>query len=194
MQSYTEIPTGTKIKDSHDPLLNNDKTIMSCSSGTAFPTTNLQVGMLCYRTDSSQLFELFDVTPTWKLIADLSKTYLPKETADSTYFAKTGTLDQIQAPAANVSFNSKRITSLADPTGLFAQVSPCRPDELQRSWGEGESQVSFAQEAEFELQTRDQGVENRVEPCANNPRSDARRYLYLSGSCFGQFAQNLSDR
>ena len=74
MQSYTEISSSETLANSLTELLNNDKTALSCSSGTAYPTTNLQVGMLCLRTDLKQLFQLLDTTPTWKLIADLSHT------------------------------------------------------------------------------------------------------------------------
>lgn len=72
MQSYTEIPSSQSLQSSLALLLNNDKTSMSNSSGTAFPTTNLQVGMLCYRTDQNKLYVLKDVTPTWSLIWDFN--------------------------------------------------------------------------------------------------------------------------
>ncbi|CCG43303.1 hypothetical protein [Magnetospirillum molischianum] len=87
MQSYTEITDTMTLTASRPLLLNNDKSIMSCFSGTAFPTINLQVGMLCLRTDTWQLWQLKDATPTWVLIADISKTYLSKETADTYYAA-----------------------------------------------------------------------------------------------------------
>ena len=71
-QLYTEILETETLTNSRALILNNDKTVMSCSSGTAFPTTNLQVGMLCFRTDQNKLYELKDATPTWTLIADLA--------------------------------------------------------------------------------------------------------------------------
>ena len=46
-------------------LLNNDLTAMSNSSGTAFPVTNLQIGMFCYRLDTQTLYQLEALTPTW---------------------------------------------------------------------------------------------------------------------------------
>jgi hypothetical protein len=115
MQSYTEIASSTTVKTSLVPLLANDKTVMSCNSGTAFPTANLQQGMLCFRTDLNQLYELQDLTPTWKLIADLTKTYLTQESADLRYYRNNQTLDTIQPPAANLNLNNRRITSLLDP-------------------------------------------------------------------------------
>jgi hypothetical protein len=117
MQSYTEIPSNQTVKTSLSPLLGNDKTIMSCSAGTAFPTANLQQGMLCYRTDLNQLYELVDLTPTWFMICDLGKTYLTQEAADARYYQSSLTLDQIQPPAANVNMNAKRLQALLDPSG-----------------------------------------------------------------------------
>ncbi len=51
MQNYTEIPSSTTLSDSLSQILNNDKTALSLSSGTSFPTVNLQQGMPCFRTD-----------------------------------------------------------------------------------------------------------------------------------------------
>ncbi len=74
MQSYTDIQSSQSLQSSLSLLLNNDKTALSCSSGTAFPTSNLQAGMLCYRTDQKKLYLLQDVTPTWKLLLDMNTT------------------------------------------------------------------------------------------------------------------------
>lgn len=72
-QRYTEITSTTKIRDSLQLILNNDKTSLSCSSGTSFPTTNLIEGMLCFRTDEQKLYLLLDPSDSesWKMIADL---------------------------------------------------------------------------------------------------------------------------
>lgn len=72
MQSYTAIPTSQSLQSSLALLLNNDKTAISCSSGSAFPTANLIVGMLCYRTDQQKLYLLTELTPVWVLLLDLS--------------------------------------------------------------------------------------------------------------------------
>lgn len=73
MQSYTEIPDSLSLTASRSKLLDNDKTVMSCHSGTAFPTSNLQNGMLCLRTDQMKLYQLRTQTPdpVWVFIADL---------------------------------------------------------------------------------------------------------------------------
>jgi hypothetical protein len=75
MQSFTDVAAATTVKNSRQQLTDNDKTIMSCQSGTAFPTTNLQVGMLCLRTDQNKLYQLKDTTPTWVLIFDLLRDF-----------------------------------------------------------------------------------------------------------------------
>ena len=73
MQRYTEIPSSKTLAESLPLILNNDKTGMSCSSGTAFPTTGLIEGMLCMRTDHKKLYQLVDpVEGTWRIVADLS--------------------------------------------------------------------------------------------------------------------------
>ena len=75
VQRYTEIPSTQKIRDSLQPILNNDKTALSCSSGTSFPSANIVEGMLCYRTDEKKLYQLIDVNSPktgWVLIADLN--------------------------------------------------------------------------------------------------------------------------
>ena len=72
MQNFTDIPSSRTLSDSLDDILNNDKTSLSNSSGTAFPTTQLQVGMLCCRTDLQRLYLLTKLSPpTWRYVADL---------------------------------------------------------------------------------------------------------------------------
>ncbi len=73
MQNFTDIPSSRTLSDSLIEILNNDKTAISCNSGTTFPTTNLQIGMLCYRTDQLKLYQLIGTNPdNWRLIMDLS--------------------------------------------------------------------------------------------------------------------------
>jgi hypothetical protein len=86
MQSYTEITDSTTLQASLSKILENDKTAMSMSAGTAFPTTNLQQGMPCYRTDLKKLYVLTAITfsggvavgSTWEMLADLSAPALPQ--------------------------------------------------------------------------------------------------------------------
>lgn len=73
MQNFTTIPSSETLTNSLAPLLNNDKSALSNSSGTVFPTTELQVGMKCWRTDQQKLYLLTNASPaTWILLADLS--------------------------------------------------------------------------------------------------------------------------
>ncbi len=97
MQNYSEIPSSTTLSDSLSQILNNDKTALSLSSGTSFPTVNLQQGMPCFRTDEQKLYVLTVVSPaTWKMVIDLSATVGKVANADlldgidSTGFALAG--------------------------------------------------------------------------------------------------------
>lgn len=72
MQKYTEIPASETIRNSRQKLLDNDKTAISCNAGTAFPTANLQVGMLCFRTDLKKLYQLNTDGKTWVEIMNIS--------------------------------------------------------------------------------------------------------------------------
>ena len=72
MQSYTEILASETLRNSRQKLLDNDKTAISCNAGTAFPATNLQVGMLCFRTDLKKLYQLSTDGKTWIELLNLS--------------------------------------------------------------------------------------------------------------------------
>lgn len=66
MQSFKEIQGQDNIKNSRTVINDSLKTVMSNHSGTAFPTTNLQVGMKCYRTDLGKTYTLTNVAnKTW---------------------------------------------------------------------------------------------------------------------------------
>ena len=73
MQNYTEISEDKTLKDSRTLLLDNDKTVMSNNSGTEFPTTNLQPGMLCFRTDLKKFYYLASDGTTWVEIINVSE-------------------------------------------------------------------------------------------------------------------------
>ncbi len=73
MQNFTDIPSSRSLSDSLIEILNNDRTSLSCNSGSTFPTTNQQLGMLCYRTDQLKLYQLIGTNPdNWRLIMDLA--------------------------------------------------------------------------------------------------------------------------
>jgi hypothetical protein len=94
MQNFTVIPSSDNIDESLDLLLANDETAISCSSGSAFPTENLYVGMFCYRTDSPTAaggdYKLVgtDPTPTWVLVRDYGLTVIHAEEVATTYATK----------------------------------------------------------------------------------------------------------
>lgn len=73
MQNFLIIPDTDTLQASLPKILGNDRTILSQSSNTVFPTTNLEVGMPCYRTDQKKLYVLTVVSPaTWVLVADVN--------------------------------------------------------------------------------------------------------------------------
>ena len=65
-QTYPDIPSTKTVRDSRQDILDRDEAIRSAFSGTTFPSTNLVVGMLCFRTDLGQLYQLTVASPvTW---------------------------------------------------------------------------------------------------------------------------------
>lgn len=92
MQSYTAIPSSQTIASSLALLLNNDQSANSQNSSTAFPTTNLLVGMPCFRTDLNQLYQLTAITPsaTWQLVCDFNKTAIFAQDVAAGYLPLTG--------------------------------------------------------------------------------------------------------
>ena len=62
MQNYKVIPQDS-IKRSRAVIENNMATIASNFSGTAFPTTGLQIGMKCYRVDLGRTYTLKNTSP-----------------------------------------------------------------------------------------------------------------------------------
>lgn len=101
MQNFVNIPSTETLTNSRQELLNNDRTILSCSSGASFPTTNLEQGMLCLRADLNQLFQLEDLAPTWKLIFDLNKTAVFREYVDAQDATKVDSSDVVTTATAD---------------------------------------------------------------------------------------------
>jgi hypothetical protein len=64
MQNYADLAEANTLQASRTIINNNLKTAMSQSSGTAFPTTNLQLGMPCWRSDLNKLYVLRAISPT----------------------------------------------------------------------------------------------------------------------------------
>lgn len=70
MQSYNPLIESNTLQASRSILNNSIATALSLSSGAAFPTTNLLLGMACWRTDQNRLYILKAITPTneWELV------------------------------------------------------------------------------------------------------------------------------
>ena len=69
VQNYPDIPSSKAVRDSRQDLLDRDDAVKSAFSGTTYPSTNLLIGMLCFRTDLGQLFQLTNTSPlTWTRI------------------------------------------------------------------------------------------------------------------------------
>lgn len=76
MQEYNELVTTDACNTYLEKADKNIQSVASTFSGTAFPTTNLKVGMQCMRTDdSNNIYKLTSVSPvTWELVP--SKSYV----------------------------------------------------------------------------------------------------------------------
>lgn len=76
-QNYTDIQPSELISNSLSMLLSNFETIMSNSSGAAFPTANLQNGMWFFNSATNKMYLLLDKNvPTWSLVFDFTNPLL----------------------------------------------------------------------------------------------------------------------
>ena len=99
-QTFGDVLSTDLIRDSRQPLLDNDNTVRSCQAGTAFPTTDLHIGMLCYRTDEQKLYTLTSTGPSvWSLLMDYTKTAIQQEDADARYLLETNNLSDLTSPS-----------------------------------------------------------------------------------------------
>lgn len=120
MQSYQDIPDTTTLTASRSLLLNNILTALSQSSGTAFPTTNLVVGMPCYRTDLNKTYILTNLTgPVWTLEQDNARTaaYLDDNVASATKLQTARTISISGDMTGSATFDG---TANAAITGTLA--------------------------------------------------------------------------
>lgn len=63
-QTWTDIAETDQLVDSRAIILARDETLKSNFSGTAFPTTDLVVGMKCYRSDEGKMYTLISTGPS----------------------------------------------------------------------------------------------------------------------------------
>lgn len=74
MAEIKSIAGSDLVKNSRSIINDNFKAVASDFAGTAFPTTNLYVGMTCYRTDLKKVYR-YVADNTWRLENDLSGVY-----------------------------------------------------------------------------------------------------------------------
>jgi len=92
MQNFVSIAGADKIKNSRQILVDDLNTIMSQSSGIAFPIADLQLGMPCYRSDQKKLYVLTQTGPdVWELLFDFNDAFNADKLdgLESTQFART---------------------------------------------------------------------------------------------------------
>ena len=73
MQKFSDFSETEHLNIGIPKMYDDIVTALSNSSGNAFPTANLQVGMVCYRTDLKQGYRLTSLAngePTWTLCED----------------------------------------------------------------------------------------------------------------------------
>lgn len=73
MQKFSDFSENEHLNIGIPKMYDDIVTALSSSSGNAFPTANLQVGMVCYRTDLKQGYRLTSLAngePTWTLCED----------------------------------------------------------------------------------------------------------------------------
>ena len=130
MQNFMSIEQALKLSDSRVPLLDNDRTVMSESSGTAFPTLNLVEGMPCFRTDQKKLYRYRKDSLgalSWQLELDLNKTLAYQDQIDAL----------TQAVGAKVPQSGGSLTGYlllhADPTNAKHPATKAYVDSLRQS-------------------------------------------------------------
>lgn len=75
MQKFSKFNQQDKLNVGIPKLYDDLLTVLSNSSGDAFPTDNLQVGMTCYRTDLKKAYRLIsneNNNPQWKIVFDVN--------------------------------------------------------------------------------------------------------------------------
>lgn len=110
MQDYTKLDVTKPLKESIPAMQKSIDSVASNFSGTAFPTENVAVGMICLRTDLDVLYICTalgqDGTPTWKEVIKtdigagsaetdsdgniIKDTYLKQADAKKAYLALSG--------------------------------------------------------------------------------------------------------
>jgi hypothetical protein len=123
-QNYQDIPATQTLSSSRSLLLDRDEAVASSFSGSAFPSTNLLIGMRCHRTDLNKIYVLKNLTPTWVEVEDVGGTtgLVPRATtlATSRSFSVTGDVSTAAAVSFNGSADVTLSVALATQVGLVA--------------------------------------------------------------------------
>ena len=136
MQSYTEISENTTIKNSRELLLNNDKTALSNSAGTSFPTQNVQIGQMCFRTDVPGLYQ-YIAPNTWKKLFGIVNGNVVFENVP-TYVAATSSALGLVKIGSNITNSSGTISlTKANVTAALGYTPPTQDTNTTYSGGTG---------------------------------------------------------
>lgn len=80
-QIWNSISGGDKLAQSRQDIVDRTEALKTNFAGTAFPTTNVEQGQFCYRSDLNQLYQC-DIangtTVEWKIVADLNVGFFNK--------------------------------------------------------------------------------------------------------------------
>lgn len=123
-QNFQEIPATQTIVSSRQPLLDRDAAAASNFSGTAFPTSNLLVGMRCHRTDLNKVYVLKDLTPTWIEVEDISSTSGIAPRATVLHTARNFSVTGDAATASSVSFDGSGNVALNVTLATLPGLTP----------------------------------------------------------------------
>lgn len=84
MQKLVTIEEAWTLANSLGYINNNFRSLLTNNAGIAFPSTELELGMSCFRTDQLKMYNLVNVErEIWVLTMDLTQTYVTKEYVDN---------------------------------------------------------------------------------------------------------------
>jgi len=115
MQQYTSINGATLITQAPGKLMANIDTLLSSNEGTVFPSSNNVMGRVCYRSDQKKLYLMTDDSPaTWKLISDLSKTYVTYEDCNTDFINKSKVTSSLTDTSTSKVASAKAVKTVQD--------------------------------------------------------------------------------
>lgn len=108
MENFTQVASTTTLRDARQQFLDNDITNRSNAAGIAFPTTNLYVGMFCFRTDDGGLYQLKSIGPSvWTKLFDIDTARATDsellDGQDGSFYQNASNLNAGTVPSARIS-------------------------------------------------------------------------------------------